>query len=140
MWTVADELEHVARPNLPWRDERVTECGRPTEGHTVITRDELTEKIRKQGKMRAGLSTCMTCATTAPRWADWPTAPSEVMRRHVPQWHGAQGTEATRRLDAELRAIAALIEAHRDEFDGYLAGLAETSSLADRRAQRRARR
>lgn len=41
------------------------------------------------------------------------------------------------RLAAELEALAALVEAHREEFDGYLAGLAATVKLADRRQLRR---
>jgi hypothetical protein len=36
--------------------------------------------------------------------------------------------------------ITALVEAHREEFDGYLADLGETVSLADRRAANRQRR
>lgn len=40
-------------------------------------------------------------------------------------------------LDRELRALAALVEAHREKFDGYLAGLESTVNLADARAKRK---
>lgn len=33
--------------------------------------------------------------------------------------------------------LAALVEAHRDEFDGYLTGFASTVSLAEARADRK---
>lgn len=35
-------MEHVARPNLPWREERRTECGLPdAPTRVIITVDEL---------------------------------------------------------------------------------------------------
>lgn len=39
----------------------------------------------------------------------------------------------------ELRAIAALVAAHRDEFDEFIAGLANTTSLDAVRRDRRRR-
>ena len=134
---MADEIEHVARPALPWRDDSLTECGKTTSGRPIISRGALVEKVKQQGQARAAMTTCMTCWQTASRWRNWAEAPSEVMKREVPQWY--QGPKAER-LDAELRAIAALIEAHRDEFDGYLAGLGEATDLTARRAERAQRR
>lgn len=140
MADMAEVLEHVARPNLPWRDDTLTECGKTTDGRVVITREQLLAKIRKQGQARAALSTCMTCTQTATRWQDWATAPSDVMRRNVPSWWGAsQRHPIAVRMDAELRAIAALIEAHREEFDGFLAGLEDAADLGARRQRRRIR-
>lgn len=45
-----------------------------------------------------------------------------------------------RRLTNELEAIAALVAAHREEFDAYLAGLGDTVQLAERRSAKRSRR
>lgn len=129
-------FDHVARPVPPWRDVVLTECGLPIEDtRVVISRQDFQDKVRRQGQQRAALSTCMTCWETAARWEDWTVSPSDVIRREWATW---RGRESATRLNAELRAIAALIEAHRDEFDGYLAGLEQTADLeAARQARRR---
>jgi hypothetical protein len=44
------------------------------------------------------------------------------------------------RFSAELEAIAALVMAHRSEFDAYLTGLHDTVKLADHRDAKRAQR
>lgn len=131
-------MEHVARPILPWRHERITECGlTEMADRRVITRGAFEEKVKQQGKTRSALTTCMTCWQTATRWKTWAEAPSEVMRREMPTW-SSRG-QKYEQLDAELRAIEALIAAHREEFDGFLLGLAETSDLATKRELRRRR-
>jgi hypothetical protein len=127
---VRDDLDHVLRPILPWRDERLTECGR-TDVSRAIGRDEFVAKVRREGKQRSAMTTCMTCWNTALRWKDWRQSPSDVMRRALPTWPSGPD-----RADDELRAIAALIAEHRDEFDGYLNGLGDTVSLSDHRSQR----
>lgn len=128
-------VEHVYRPNLPWRPEEVTECGLPAvDVAAVITRDAYVAKVRDLGKQRAAMSTCMTCMQTAERWADWALSPSNVIHRHTESYWRSGKTE---RIDNELRAIAALIEEHRAEFDNYLNGVAEIPSLSDKRAAKR---
>ena len=136
---MSDEaLDHVARPNLPWRHDVLTECGlTEMSAQRVLTRAAFEDKVKRQGKTRSAMTTCMTCWQTASRWKDWSQAPSEVMRREMPAW--SSPLHPHNRLDAELRAIAALIEAHREEFDGFLRGLAATSDLDTRRAMRRRR-
>lgn len=127
--------DHVLRAALPWRtDKRRTECGKDAEAVPTITRDQLVERTRKLGQQRASLFTCMTCWNTAARrpgaWAENPVA---VMDRECDPY------PPDPRLRDELLAVAALIDAHRDEFDELLAGLSATVRLADRRRRGGAR-
>lgn len=129
-------LDHIARPPLPWRDIAKTECGRAlTDVASVVSREDVERKIARQGKQRAALTTCMTCATTSGRWPAWDRDPIEAMGRAV---NAARYDEADP-LRRELRAIAMLIEAHRDEFDSLIAGLESTSDLSERRRANRMR-
>ena len=132
-----EDLEHVARPLLPWRNDLLTECGLPEQpGRRIISRTMFEAKVKKQGKSRSAMTTCMTCWHAAVRWRDWATSPSEVMRRELPNWCNR---DMSRPLDAELRAIEVLVAAHRDEFDDYLAGLAEATDMNTKRVARRRR-
>lgn len=128
-------IEHALQPDLPWRPANRTDCGRPiSDVAVVITRAEMTAKFRRLGKQRAAYTTCMTCLNNIERWpATWADDPVAVMARMFHGWRTGDD-----QLRDELRALGALVEAHRDEFEGFLAGLGETVSLADRR--RRARR
>ena len=132
-------LDHVERPLLPWRRVGLTECGLPSANHPVITRDEHAERVKKLGVQRASFLTCQTCTSAAGHgWPTWAENPVGLMSRETQVWRcwgGPRPAEAL--LDAELRAIAALVEAHRDEFDGYLSGLADVESLATRRIAKR---
>lgn len=126
-------LEHVVRATPPWRDVSQTECGLDIKGRQVITRAAFVAKVKDQGQQRSAMTTCMTCWNTARRWKDWAGSPSQVIARDVNQW----GDEKRAGIDAELLALAAMVEAHPDEFYGFLAGLKDTASLADARKQRR---
>lgn len=125
--------DHVRRTDLPWRIATTTECGKPVvDVASVISRAELVAKVKQDGIQRAAYSTCMTCLETARRWPDWNADPVEAVARDF------YGGRRDPRLRDELRAIAALVDAHRDEFDDYLTGLGETVDLlAARRARRR---
>lgn len=133
-------LEHVYRPYLPWRPMELTECGLETEGKPMLERAEFLRKVARQGKTRAAMTTCITCWQTAERWADWNTSPSHVVFREVRNagYYAAETIEV-KRIDAELRAIAALIAAHRDEFDTFLTDLGGTVDLTAERQRRRRR-
>lgn len=128
--------DHVRRPDLPWRVNPLTECGRRLDDvRGVISREELAARLRRDGQQRTAFTVCMTCLSTVSRWPQWDKDPVEAMAR---EFHGYRRHD---RLADELRAIAAVVEAHRDEFDGYLAGLGETVRLdAVRRAKRTRRR
>lgn len=121
-------LDHVRRPDLPWRVSALTECGKPTRDvKSYIERDALLRRLREWGKQRTSLHTCMTCWETSSRWPEFADKPIAAITREV------YGGRADPRFEAELRALAALVLAHREEFDDFLTGLDETISLADHR-------
>jgi len=127
--------DHVCRPDLPWRVATLTECGKSiVDVAACITRDEMAAKIKRDGVQRCAYSTCMTCMETSQRWPDWSADPVRAVER---DFYG--GARDPRLLD-ELRALAALVLAHREEFDGYLLGIKETVSLDEARRARRLRR
>lgn len=128
-----EPLDHVLRPVPPWRPEStLTECGRQADGTLlVITRDAFTAKLKRQGRSRTSLTTCMTCWKTATRWRTWLEDPVDAMRRET-SFHSASEAE----LRFELRALELLVLQHADEFDALLAGLQQTVSLADARRRR----
>lgn len=133
--------EHVVRPLPPWRiGQEMTECGRKP-GEHVISRDAFLIKVRKQGKTRAAMTTCMTCFETAQRWPDWNTNPLAVIARevkHLTYWGGESDKGPLR---DELLAFALLAEAHREEFDATLEALgrAVPFGLSRARKERRGR-
>jgi len=150
-------LDHLARPALPWRAPHLAECGKPLDalGGRIVSRDELRRRVADIGQQRAVFTTCMTCWETADRWSDDGVTAvhreaKDMYRGHSSGWQEYSfRTEAERhqfglrvarrdRFVAELEAIEALIGAHREEFEGYLAGRAETVSLAARRSARKA--
>lgn len=126
------EVDHVLRPLPPWREEPVTECGLQVSPRVrLITRTDLITRLRDWGRQRTSMTTCITCFTTAARWQSWADKPGDVIARDV-----HRGGDERSLIDDELRAIAALIEAHQDEFDDLLAGLQQTTSLVEARRQR----
>jgi NMD protein affecting ribosome stability and mRNA decay len=165
--TALGPLDHIARTALPWRVKPdLTECGKPISelGDRVVSREAVATRIKAIGQQRAAFEICMTCASTSDRWTGQARRVDEgistLAREAAAVEHAyppsrprvyPDGTirespsdarlwERKQLLIAELRAITALVEAHREEFDGYLAGLGETVSLADRRVANRQRR
>lgn len=133
-------VEHVRREVPPWRSANaVTECGLPVGGHPVISREDFVAKVKAQGQQRAAMSTCMTCWDSARRNAAWEDNPVDSLIREAERhrWGGRNGQRDVEGFRNELRAIAVLIETHRDEFDGLVAGLGETVRLDSLRAKRR---
>jgi hypothetical protein len=155
-------LDHIVRGALPWRDVALTECGRTVDDvgpDRLITRAQLKTRIDQIGQQRAAFTTCMTCIETARRWSDdpihnlhreiaevyrlhqWMPDPRFGVRRSEKDYERYQRDKARHDLFVrELAAITALIAEHRDEFDGYLAGIGETASLDQARAAKRRRR
>jgi hypothetical protein len=154
-------VDHLARVPLPWRPAaELTECGKqladfPAE--RIVSIAWLQARIRDAGKQRAAFSTCMVCWETAERlqragvrtpvgavarvldglqYARPPVGPPE--RRGYTA--ALRAWERRRQVEAEIEALAALVAAHREEFDGYVDGIGETVSLAERRHARRAAR
>lgn len=136
-------ISHVERPAPPWRTAPGrTECGLPIAGHPVITRAEFEAMVRRLGGQRASMFLCMTCWSSAGQWADWSTDPVQVVMRETFGPRSIREVMANRAHPTfrdELRALAALVDAHRGEFDGYLAGLGDTASLDAARTRRHRR-
>jgi hypothetical protein len=129
------DIEHIVRRStVPWRtaDDHLTECGKAVADYPSITYDEYLRKRQAYGQRRTALTTCMTCDDVSTRWKDWATDPLDAIRREV---LGMRRNEDSFRK--ELWAIAALIDTHRDEFDGYLKGLDQTTDLGARRRAKR---
>lgn len=123
-------IDHVRRLDLPWHVSTLVECGRAVgDVAAVLDRAEFMAKVRRLGWQRAALSTCMTCADTANRYAkSWGEDPVAAMLRECVRPRTA--------FSDELRALAALVRAHREEFDQYRAGLNQTIDLATARRNR----
>lgn len=126
--------DHIIRADLPWRKAGLTECGRRIDsvaGWTTMA--AIIDRVKRLGKQRTAFTVCMTCYTTGWNYQSWEQDPIDVMRRHSVRYGQHNDNDILR---AELRAIAALIEMHREEFDNYLQGLSETIDLAARRRAR----
>lgn len=157
-------IDHIARAHPPWRDPSLglSECGLPVANHPVVSLDEAVRRFRTLGRQRAAFTLCMTCVETAQRrsWVGrggerhealtWDSDPAAVIEREAQNATGYRWGSGDRPLDRlgalfrrELRAMAALVAAHPEEFEGYVAGLDETVDLAsarDERAKRKAGR
>lgn len=120
--SMKEPVDHILRPALPWRigEPGITECGYDASKVKTLTRDEFNERVKDLGKQRMAMVTCMTCYDTAKRWGTWEDDPRRALDREI-TWEYGGGYRAREdrgsRLRDELVAIAALIEAHRDEFD-----------------------
>jgi hypothetical protein len=145
-----EPVHHIVRAKLPWRDEPdLTECGHlASEMALVWTRDEAVAQFKELGQQRMAMLTCMTCMDTANRWPRWDNSPVAVMQRECQRegWHHRAYAriyppEAAEKdiLERELRALAALVAAHQEEFREMVDGLAETGDLASKRAARAAK-
>lgn len=121
-------IEHVRRPRLPWRAEEYTrtECGLLlTAAGRVLSREDFIEKVKRLGQQRAAMTTCMTCFNTAQSHPTWETNPVACLGREVEHWR--QKNEIFRR---ELRALAALVARHPEEFAELMKDQEEIVPLA----------
>lgn len=121
-----EPLTHILRPGLPWRVEGRTECGLDGAHRPVMTRDEFGVRLKRLGMQRMAYLTCMTCYDTARRWPTFAEDPARAMGRES---YMGRGTDDAFR--DELRALAALVERHPDEFASLLGGIGQTVRLAD---------
>lgn len=115
-----EPVDHILRVPLPWREaSEITECGLEAVRGQFITREAFVQRVKELGQQRAALLTCMTCAQTAGRHGIWADDPRQGIAREI-EWEGSgrwSHRDRGQHLKDELLAIAALIEAHRDEFD-----------------------
>lgn len=134
-------LNHIARTSLPWRDADRTICGQPVNQYAdgvVINLRDAHAMARRLGQQRFALVICMTCANNANRWTEWDANPLGRMEREVT---GGGFRKIDPVIVAELRAMAALIAAHRDEFDDIVRSYVEGDvvTIGDLRSKRNAR-
>jgi|SRR5580765_4858634 hypothetical protein len=122
-----EPVDHILRSRLPWRqpDEgAITECGYDASKVATITRAAFLQRQKDLGVQRTALLTCMTCSDTARRWGTWDDDARLALGREI-EWergsnYGRAREDRGHRLKDELLAIAALIEAHREEFDAAI--------------------
>ena len=145
-----EPVDHVLRPKLPWRNDEgaITECGYDALKVKTLTREEFMARLKDMGEQRTAILTCMTCVQTATRWHAWEADPRAALQREIEWEHRGRWDkdDGRRRLVYELRAIAALVDTHRAEFEhavAQLQGVAEWQATKkeaqDKRAPRRAR-
>lgn len=146
-----EPVDHILRPRLPWRSDAgaITECGFDASKVKTLTRPEFLERLKTMGQQRTAILTCMTCSDTARRWGTWEDDPRLALQREIEWERGGYyraRTDRGERLKDELLAIAALIEAHRDEFDGLVSAgiqrrewLEKKAALGSRQPPRRPR-
>jgi hypothetical protein len=120
-----EPVDHIIRPSLPWRrpGAAITECGYDAMKVKAITRPEFFSRLKDYGQQRTAMLTCMTCSDTARRWGTWEDDPRLAIEREV-TWERGGGyrarTDRGELLKDELVAVAALIEAHKEEFDSLV--------------------
>ena len=136
----SEECDHVARPNVPWRTDRFTQCGQHIDDvASVLSLADLESRIQRDGHAQTVITMCRTCwdSRDTARWESNPVGvvAREAVRVGIGSREPSTRPEA-RRFNDELRAIAALIEAHRSEFDAYLNELDASTHLTDRRRMR----
>lgn len=139
-----EPVDHILRSQLPWRNEAgITECGYDASKVKAVTREEYFARLKELGQQRTAMLTCMTCADTARRWKTWEEDPRRAIGREV-EWEAGGAYYSTRndrgqRLRDELLAIAALVEAHRDEFDAHIALTEQRRAWNEQKAAQQAK-
>ena len=130
-----EPVDHILRPQLPWRkDGGITECGYDASKVSTLTREEYFARVKDLGQQRSAMLTCMTCGDTARRWGTWDTDPRKALEREI-QWETSWSrSERGVRLRDELEAVAALIKAHRNEFDAHVDRTQQQRDWIERKA------
>lgn len=130
-----EPVDHILRPQLPWRTGGgITECGYDAGKVQTLTRDEYFARMKDLGQQRCAMLTCMTCAGTAARWGTWDDDPRKAVEREV-QWECTWRRSEDRgvRLRDELVALAALAEAHGDEFRAHVERLEQQRAWIEKK-------
>lgn len=138
-----EPVDHILRPRLPWRalEDALTECGLDAEAKT-LTREEFRARLKELGKQRTAMLTCMTCMEANARWGHWADDPRQAMQREI-EWEvrwGREFKEHGQLLRDELTAIAAMIDAHRDEFESMVDTLKRRRDWIDQKKTAEAQR
>lgn len=134
-----EPVDHILRPQLPWRsggEAAVTECGYDASKVKTLTRAEFFQRLKDFGRQRTAMLTCMTCSDTAGRWGTWDDDPRKAMEREITWECGWRRADKGVRLRDELLAIAALVEAHADEFASLVNAAAARREWLEKKAAR----
>ncbi len=120
-------LDHVSRISPSWATTLpLTECGRRIDDTgSTITFDEMAEKFKRQGKQRAGMSSCMTCINRVSYGQEEGDDIVSRVSAYLTRTHRVWGEIAH-----ELEAIDALVAAHRDEYDDLVASVRTVTRIA----------
>ena len=130
-----EPVDHILRPTLPWRAPAgITECGINAASVKTLTRDAYVARFKEMGQQRTALLTCMTCSDTARRWGTWDDDPRKAVEREI-QWEVAwRHRDHGDTIRDELLALAALVEAHREEFDELLRAMGQRRAWLEQKA------
>lgn len=126
-------LPHVRRSGLPWRDADRTECGQPLwtiAAEHLLDRAQALNVVRDQGIETARQTLCWPCVDSTVRTPEWDADPVRALLRELT---GSGGPPQD--LAADLRALAALVDRHGDEFEALREGMGGVVSLDARRAR-----
>jgi len=140
-----EPVDHVIRPSLPWRrDIGITECGYDASKVKAITRQEFFQRVKDLGQQRCAMLTCMTCSDTTRRYGAWEDDPRTAIGREVTwergeHWGRGRNDRGTALKD-ELIAIAALVEAHREEFENILQANTQRRDWLAKKAEKAGRK
>lgn len=134
-------VAHLPRPVPPWEEVRHTHCGRPIADVVKMgTAEAYLALAKRQGKRRAAYDYCQTCTDRlAYANGSWEMNATAIMI----DWLGRTrySNDGTRfEVTASLHALAALVDAHRDEFEAHRDATKQgIVSLNQRRAERKIR-
>jgi hypothetical protein len=125
---------HILRQAPPWRALApgavlYTECGRPGGAVTALTRQETADRIRQEGRAAVEETVCGTCRDRTDATAPWDTEPGQVLTRDL-------ASAAAGQAIIELRALAALAQAHPAQFAELVTGIRDTADLHRQRQRR----
>ncbi len=123
-------LNHIERPLPPWSHcAPKTQCGRArNDVAAIVSIAEFAASVKRDGQQRIAYTTCMTCwsATTSQAY-EWDQEPNGTMMRYLT----SARQDDKRMIQRELRALACLVDAYRDEFDALVIGLTAVRDIED---------
>lgn len=118
-------VAHIVRVRLPWNTTDRTECGKdPEQFRRVVSRGEAVRRWKEVGATRARYEFCMTCVDTANRWPSFNDDPVEASKRGA-TWRTGHDDLTS----AELRAVALVLDSHRDEFEAVVGDLLSVAPI-----------
>lgn len=140
-------LRHLPRLAPPWSEPDVTVCGRPmSDVRSVVSFEDARALYRRHGQARAVFLFCQTCIASHRGKAHIETRFERAPAHVVVDWASRAGsfyykkdTPEAARIEAELKALAALAAEHREEFDTLVARFLTPDEFAAKRAQKRGR-